>query len=199
MLYSFQKLSQVGLMLNGLVVDNMVVGGPAYNSGQLQQSDIITHIDGIPVSVETVHDALLGSDIPGTNVTITARRGARDVPRSNNPLWFARAGGQLPDTLKDKSQGPMLQGGTTHTIVLVRMATEAIADRRRMFELFTIMKVLLAAAFQRARCLSASPRARCRHSFAMTPPPQPPSMIASSSGLKGSLPTRPAPTVWPKM
>jgi hypothetical protein len=132
-------------MLNGLIIDNMVVGGPASNSGQLQQNDVITQIDGVPVSVENIHDALVGSDIPGTMVTITVKRGFKEAPRAaDNPLWFAKAGGQLPDNFKDK---PQLQGqgaggssGTTHVVVLSRMATEAIADRRRMFELFTIMK-----------------------------------------------------------
>ena len=135
-------------MLNGLTIDNMVVGGPAYNSGQLQQNDVISQIDGLPVSIENIHDALLGSDVPGSTVTITVRRGFREARpvavEKPDPLWFAKSGGSLPGSFKDKIGSPSVQNsqsGSTHVVVLVRMATEIIADRRRMFELFTIMKV----------------------------------------------------------
>ena len=135
--------------MNGLNIDNMVVGGPAYNSGQLQQNDVIIQIDGIPVSVENVHMSLLGSDIPGSTVTLMVRRGYREQPRVSDkpdPLWFAKAGGGLPGSFKDRSikEPGSLLGGTTHVVVLTRMATEIIADRRRIFELFTIMKASLA-------------------------------------------------------
>ena len=132
---------QVGLMLNGMAIDNMVVGGPAYNSGQLQQNDVIVQIDGMPVSNENIHDSLLGSDIPGSTVTITVRRGYRDLNRVSekpDPLWFAKATPFKETATRDNSN---IQGGTTHVVVLTRMATEVIADRRRMFELLTIMKV----------------------------------------------------------
>ncbi len=133
-------------MLNGLTIDNMVVGGPAYNSSQLRQNDVIVQIDGVPVTAENIHVSLLGSDVPGSTVTITVKRGYTEAPRAAekpDPLWFAKAGqGQPSGSLKDKSvrDASSVQGGTTHSVVLVRMATEIIADRRRMFELFTIMK-----------------------------------------------------------
>ena len=57
-------------MLKGLIVDNMVIGGPAYNSGILKKGDIILAIDGVVTTEETVLSMLLGEDIPGSAVTL---------------------------------------------------------------------------------------------------------------------------------
>ena len=46
----FRTKSTVGIMLNDCVVDNLVVGGPAFNSRQIQQGDSILKIDGKAVS-----------------------------------------------------------------------------------------------------------------------------------------------------
>ena len=126
---------QVGIMLNGCVIDNMVIGtsasqfwtcsspckgfatsnrglggtgGPAYNSGQLERGDLILEVDRTPVTSDNVHEMLLGSDVPGTHFTMKVKK-------------ESRAG--------------------VKEVQLTRMATEVIADRRRMFELFTKMKV----------------------------------------------------------
>ncbi len=38
---------QLGIMLCGLIVDSTVIGGPAYNSGQLERGDVILRVDGV--------------------------------------------------------------------------------------------------------------------------------------------------------
>ena len=54
----------VGLMMNGLVINNMVVGGPAYASAELQRGDTVLRVDGQPVTAGNFSEAILGSDIP---------------------------------------------------------------------------------------------------------------------------------------
>ena len=103
-------------MMNGAVIDNMVIGGPAYNSEQLDKGDVILEVDGRAVNPETLHEALLGADVPGTQFVIKVRKAG------SGGMWGSDAG-----TIKD--------------VILTRMATETIADRRRMFELFTDLKV----------------------------------------------------------
>ena len=66
--------STVGLMLNDLTVHNMVVGGPAFNCGQIRAGDRIVKVDGKPVCLDDFEAALKGSDIPGTEVVITLYR-----------------------------------------------------------------------------------------------------------------------------
>ena len=55
-------------------MDNMVIGGPAYNSGILKKGDIILAIDGVVTTEETVLSMLLGEDIPGSAVTLKISR-----------------------------------------------------------------------------------------------------------------------------
>ena len=100
-------VAQVGIMLNGCVIDNMVIGGPAYNCARLERGDLIFEVDLTPVTGENVHEMLLGSDVPGTQFAMKVKK----------------ATGQVKE------------------VQISRMATEVIADRRRMFELFTKMKV----------------------------------------------------------
>jgi C-terminal processing protease CtpA/Prc len=109
---------QVGLMMNGAVIDNMVIGGPAYNSEQLDKGDVILEVDGKPVNPDTLHEALLGADIPGTKFVVKVKKA------SSGGMWSS-------------------DSGAIKNVTLTRMATEVIADRRRMFELFTDLKVLI--------------------------------------------------------
>ena len=60
-----------------------------------------------PVTPETLHQHLLGDDVPGSSVLLTVKKA------STNQL---------------------------NTVVLVRMPTADIADKRRLFELFTALK-----------------------------------------------------------
>jgi hypothetical protein len=67
---------------------------------------MILKIDGTAVTRDNVSSLLVGSDIPGSTVTLTVKKGFSNVI----------------------------------DVVLARMATEVIADKRRLFELFTDMK-----------------------------------------------------------
>ena len=94
----------------------MVIGGPAYNSGELAKGDVIMEVDGKAVTEENIHDALLGSDVPGTAFVVK-------VKRSN-----------ISTNQQELSAG-------ADEVQLTRMASETIADRRKMFEHFTSLKV----------------------------------------------------------
>jgi C-terminal processing protease CtpA/Prc len=61
-------------MLKGLIIDNMVFGGPAHNIGSLRKGDIITGVDGVPATEDTVLNMLLGDDVPGSEVTVSLSR-----------------------------------------------------------------------------------------------------------------------------
>ena len=75
--------STVGLMLDELTIDSMVVGSPAYKSKQLLAGDVIKKIDGQEVTLETLDDALRGCDLPGSAIVISVERqgisGTKDV------------------------------------------------------------------------------------------------------------------------
>ena len=83
----------------------VLCAGPAYNSKQLDKGDVVVEIDGKPVTNDNLSQLLVGSDIAGTAVTISVRKGGKT--------------------------------GTKKSVNLLRMPSEAIADRRRLFELFT--------------------------------------------------------------
>ena len=53
------------------MVDEVILGGPAYESKQLDKGDILTQIDRCQVSVTDVQQRLAGSDIVGSTVTLT--------------------------------------------------------------------------------------------------------------------------------
>lgn len=69
----FNTKTTVGIMFVGSTIDNMVIGGPAYNCQRLNKGDILCKVDDEPVDVHTLHDKLIGSDIPGSLVKITVR------------------------------------------------------------------------------------------------------------------------------
>ena len=112
----FATKSTVGLMLNDLCIYNMVIGGPAYKCKQLEVGDEIVKVDGVKVSTDRFDDfqkALIGSDVPGSSVSITVRKPSEDG------LTF---------------------DGKEVTVMLRRMAREEMADHVKMFELFTTLK-----------------------------------------------------------
>jgi hypothetical protein len=39
--------TQVGLLLQGCTIESMIVGGPAYNSRQLERGDVILKVDDV--------------------------------------------------------------------------------------------------------------------------------------------------------
>jgi C-terminal processing protease CtpA/Prc len=77
--------SQIGIMLLGTMVDNLVVGGPAFNSRQLQHGDIIVKVDGTPVTQANIHEMMVGNDIPGTPVLVSVTRGGPKVTAAAPP------------------------------------------------------------------------------------------------------------------
>ena len=42
---------QIGILLCGVTIDNMIIGGPAYNSRQLEIGDMILQVDGVAATL----------------------------------------------------------------------------------------------------------------------------------------------------
>ena len=61
-------------MLNDLTVHNMVIGGPAHKSGQLEVGDTILKVDNKSVTMDDYETALQGCDVPGSKVVLTLRK-----------------------------------------------------------------------------------------------------------------------------
>ena len=59
---------------SGCKIDNLLVGGPACNSEQLEKGDTLLSIDGIKVTDENIHDLLVGNDTPGAGVDIGVQK-----------------------------------------------------------------------------------------------------------------------------
>jgi C-terminal processing protease CtpA/Prc len=71
---------QVGIMLNDLIIDSMVIGGPAYKCKQLDRGDKIIKVDGYEVDENNFQAMLLGDDIPGSFVILTVlKEGSEEV------------------------------------------------------------------------------------------------------------------------
>jgi hypothetical protein len=67
---------QVGMMLGGstgLTIEDLVVGGPAFNCEQLARGDEMLMVDDEIVNADNCFDRLIGSDEPGSLVKITFR------------------------------------------------------------------------------------------------------------------------------
>eukprot|EP00961_Rhodomonas_salina_P032270 435208-Rhodomonas_salina.1 len=109
----YSSRATVGMMLTGTTIDNMVVGGPADTCKELKKGDVIITVDGNEVDEDNVVTFLRGSDIPGSFVQIEVA--------ANGNAWLTRFSLQMNKMKK---------------LTLKRMATEAIADRRALFELF---------------------------------------------------------------
>ncbi|EKX46190.1 hypothetical protein GUITHDRAFT_138319 [Guillardia theta CCMP2712] len=67
---NFKTRSTVGIMLTGCIIENLVVGGPAYNSQKLSRGDKIVKVDDKAVNSDNVASELVGSDQPGSEVRI---------------------------------------------------------------------------------------------------------------------------------
>jgi C-terminal processing protease CtpA/Prc len=61
------------------MIDNCVLGSPAYNSGLISHGDIILRIDGIAATPSNIHELLLGRDKPGSQVLICLSKGGPKV------------------------------------------------------------------------------------------------------------------------
>eukprot|EP00960_Hanusia_phi_P049342 759506-Hanusia_phi.AAC.4 len=74
LLSSSGPTSTVGIMVNDLTVDGMLIGGPAYNSKMLRKGDKIVKVDGIEVSMDNLQEVLVGDDVPGSEVILTVEK-----------------------------------------------------------------------------------------------------------------------------
>jgi PDZ domain-containing secreted protein len=111
-------------MLLGTQVKNCLIGGPAF--GRLQKGDMIVKIDGHRVNEDNILPRLLGSDIPGSEVIITVHR---------------RKEGDKDDIGSEYcGLHSNIAGVDELDIGLTRISTTEIADRRRMFDLFTVLE-----------------------------------------------------------
>ena len=117
----FSSRATVGVMFHGNIIESMVVGGPAFNCQELDRGDELLRVDGQPVTEQSRHRLLVGSDLPGSQVTLTVRK--------------------VSGVIKD--------------VVLSRMKSEQIADKRRIFELFTTILDLVAGYDERQVRVSA--------------------------------------------
>lgn len=70
---------QIGIMLHGLTIDKMVEGGPAQSSGLLEPGDEILKVDGKEVTEDTFPGIVIGSDSPGSIVTLTVLQASGEV------------------------------------------------------------------------------------------------------------------------
>jgi hypothetical protein len=59
----FNRLSQVGIIVHGTTVDDLILGGPAYNSKKLAQGDVIIKVDSVEATEENINDLLIGKDV----------------------------------------------------------------------------------------------------------------------------------------
>jgi hypothetical protein len=119
-------------MLNGTMIENTVVGGPAHDSKQFEHGDVVLEVDGQEAKNANIFQLLIGSDIPGSDVEVKLGKGGpKAIACSHNHVvlryWLT--------VIRRLLQGP------TVLVRLKRMATSDIQDRRRMFELFSVLKV----------------------------------------------------------
>jgi C-terminal processing protease CtpA/Prc len=63
--------TQLGIVLNGLTIESMIIGSPSQHSKQLAIGDVIMKIDGIVATQTNVRSLLIGSDVPGTAVILS--------------------------------------------------------------------------------------------------------------------------------
>jgi hypothetical protein len=108
--------SAVGIVLKKNVIDFFLPGVPA--SRVLRKGDEIVEIDGMPCNEQSAADMLVGCDIPGSSVTIKYR--ASDAVINTF----------LPDNYQ-----------TYQTLVLKRLPSETLSDRRNLLELLRSLKV----------------------------------------------------------
>ena len=122
-------------MLHGTKIENTLFGGPAF--GLLLKGDILVKIDGVPTSEESILSDLRGSDIPGSKVVLTVRRVKGDE-NTNSPRRMASKEHQpfdSPNISFDDDDMDEIE------VIITRIATAEIADRRRMFDHFTSLQV----------------------------------------------------------
>jgi C-terminal processing protease CtpA/Prc len=70
---------QVGIALHRIEIDDVIVGGPAYDSKLLGKGDAIIQVDRVDVSAHNIQQCLVGSDIPESTVVLKVRKASGRV------------------------------------------------------------------------------------------------------------------------
>ncbi len=122
-------LCTVGIILCGLKVQSTLIGGPS--SGLVEKGDVILRIDGESVTEDDVAAKLMGCDIPGSQILLTVYRRGSMSPHSS-------------ESLRDFEECEVVK---EVDVLVTRMATSEIADRRRMFDLFATLEVCIYSGF----------------------------------------------------
>lgn len=154
-------------MVRHTTIDNVMFGGPAYHSKQFRKGDVIISIDGTPATSDNIITLLVGSDEPGSTVTITcghsegqsvpddlvahklvksARQGFDWRPHfsQSSPEFFLNA--QDMPLSPRASHSPSFRAARHHPkmitwdTTLTRASTADLVDVKAMFELFTSIK-----------------------------------------------------------
>jgi len=66
--------STVGLMVTHTTIENILVGSPAYLSARFKKGDKILEIDGTKATTNNLIELLVGTDLPGSTVTLKCSR-----------------------------------------------------------------------------------------------------------------------------
>jgi hypothetical protein len=78
-LYEMIRRSQVGIIIHGTTIEATVMGGPAYNSKQIDPGDVILRVDGENATADNIKELLVGEDLPGSSVTVALAKGGPQV------------------------------------------------------------------------------------------------------------------------
>ena len=117
---------QLGIILNGIVVDSTTVGGPSHKL--ISPGDVILRVDGIDATSENVRRLLTGSDVPGTTAFVTvAKQGFQVLCILCLTNVFQILKCVVQEHLED--------------VNLTRVASERFSDQRHLFEIFSFLKV----------------------------------------------------------
>ena len=84
------ELTTTGIVFNGLVVQNMIVGSPAYTCAELDKGDEIRSVDGVSVTPSTLAQAMIGPDLIGSEVTLTVMKKKTQAKREITLVRMAR-------------------------------------------------------------------------------------------------------------
>ena len=84
------ELTTTGIVFNGLVVQNMIVGSPAYTCAELDKGDEIRSVDGVSVTPSTLAKAMIGPDLIGSEVTLTVMKKKTQAKREITLVRMAR-------------------------------------------------------------------------------------------------------------
>ena len=93
--------STLGIMIQGNVISSMCFGGPAFNSKLLEKNDAIVGIDGVSVNEDSIYEHLLGSDIPGSRVTLTV---IKHVTRQRVDVELSRMSAEEDDVFAERQR-----------------------------------------------------------------------------------------------